>query len=215
MANATLKLEARERDMTIPAKQLLTQKLLPAVFYGNGKENEVMILDYEEFRKVFRDAGSNTIVTLKLPSGKSEKVLIHEVQLDPVKDTYRHVDFYGLQMKEKITTTIPLHLVGESNAVKNFGGVLISNLDELEVRCLPTDLVHHIEVSLETLENIGDSIHVSEIAIPKGIEVLADMEETVASVQPPVDSSTESDEVPAMDVNQVAVATEKKESSEE
>lgn len=181
MVTPTLATEAR--NLAQSPKHLRKQKKVPAEFYGHGKTNEHISLDHETFRKVFKDAGSNTIIDLKLPSGKTEKVLVHAVQMDPLYDTYMHVDFYGLQMKEKLTTEIPFEFVGESNAVKNFGGILVTNMDEVEVRCLPTDLVHSIEVDLAKLENIGDSIHISDITIPAGMEVLAEDDPMIVTVQ--------------------------------
>lgn len=181
MAHPTLAAEAR--DLAMPAKKLVQMKKIPAEFYGHGKENEHLTLDHETFRKLFAEAGSNTIIDLKLPSGKTEKVLVHDVQRHPTRDIYQHVDLYGLQMKEKLTTEIPFEFVGESNAVKNFGGILVTNMDEVEVRCLPADLVHSIEVDLSKLENINDSIHIEDIKIPAGLEVLAEDNPMIVTVQ--------------------------------
>lgn len=182
MANPTL--AAAARDLKQAAKKLRQQKMVPAVFYGNGKTNESIVLDHETFRKVFAEAGSNTIIDLKMPSGATEKVLVHDVQRDPVMDTFMHVDFYGVKMTEKLTTEIPFEFVGESNAVKNLGGMLTTNMDEIEVRCLPGDLVHSIVIDLSKLENLNDSIHLSDITMPHGLEVMTEEEDPViVSVQ--------------------------------
>lgn len=191
MANPTLAAEAR--DVALSAKQLRKQKKVPAVFYGHSKDNEHLSLDHETFRKVFKDAGSNTIIDLKLPSGKTEKVLVHDVQLDPLYDTFMHIDFYGVKMTEKLTTEIPFEFVGESNAVKNFGGLLVTNMDEIEVRCLPSDLVPHIEVDLTKLENISDSIHLSDITLPAGMEFMGDEEDPMIVTVQAVQEETEED----------------------
>ena len=209
MAQAALQIDTKERDLGLKTKYLLSHKLVPGVFYSHGKTNEHFTVDFEELRKLYKKSGSNTIIKVKLPSGNVENALIKEVQLDPIMDTPTHVDFFGLQMKEKLTANIPLEFIGESAAVKNFGGVLVTSVDELEVRCLPSDLVHHIEVDLSTLAEIGDSIHISMIAIPKGMEVLAEDDLTVISVQPPVDNSAEPEEVPEMNVADVEVTTAK------
>lgn len=174
MANPTL--AAGARDLTQPAKKLRKQKIVPAVFYGHNRENEHITLDHEAFRKVFAVAGSNTIIDLTMPSGKTEKVLVHAIQKDPVYDTYMHIDFYGVKMSEKLTAAIPFEFVGESGAVKNFNGILVTNMDSVEVRCLPADLVHSIEIDLTKLAEINDSIHLDDISLPKGMEVTTDEE---------------------------------------
>lgn len=181
MAHITLASDAR--DTAVHAKDLRKQKKIPAVVYGHGVDNVSMTLDHEAFRKVFKEAGSNTIIDLVLPGGKKQKVLVQDVQRDPIYDTFQHVDFYAVQMTEKLTTEIPFEFVGESNAVKNFGGILVTNLDEVEVRCLPGDLVHSIIIDLAKLENINDSLHIKDIEIPKGLEVLTDMAEMIVTVQ--------------------------------
>lgn len=181
MAHPTLATEAR--DMTLPAKKLRKLKKVPAVYYGRDKETEHMAIDHEAFRKVFKAAGSNTIVDLKLPSGKTEKVLIHVIQKHPVTDLFIHVDFYGLQMKEKLNTEVPFNFTGEAGAVKNFGGILVTNRTDVEVRCLPTDLIHEIDIDLSTLENIGDSIHISDLKLPSTLEIVTELEEMIVTVQ--------------------------------
>ncbi|MFN7160155.1 MAG: 50S ribosomal protein L25 [Candidatus Gracilibacteria bacterium] len=184
MENIVLPVQMRNAGSQA-AKDLRTEKQVPAVIYGHKKENIHISVDAEKLRKVYRHAGRNTIVTLELDGGKTEKVLIHMVDRHPVKDTFMHVDFYAVKLKEKITTTIPLEFTGISNAVKNFGGIFVETMSEVEVRCLPTDLIHTIVVDIAVLENFGDSIHVSDLIVPKTIEILTGEEETIALVQAP------------------------------
>ena len=176
-------LHVAERDLAKKAKTYRQEKQIPAVFYGHDKAPRHLTMEYEEFRKLFSKAGKSTLLDLDFGSGSKEKVLVHDIQYHPVSDDITHVDFYAVKMKEKITTEIPLEFVGESNAVKNFGGILETVLDALEIRCLPGDLVSQIEVDISVLESIGDSIHVSDLKIPAGLEVITDAELSVASVQ--------------------------------
>ncbi len=175
-------LHVAERDLAKKAKTYRQEKQIPAVFYGHDKAPRHLTMEYEEFRKLFSKAGKSTLLDLDFGSGSKEKVLVHDIQYHPVSDDITHVDFYAVKMKEKITTEIPLEFIGESNAVKNFGGILETVLDTVEVRCLPGDLVSQIEVDITVLETIGDTIHVSDLKIPAGLEVLTDSELSVASV---------------------------------
>lgn len=88
-------------------------------------------------------------------------------------------------MDEKIKTEIPLEFVGESEAVKSLEGSLVQNKDSVEVECLPGDLVGEIQIDISVLKTFDDSIHISDITVPHGIEILADAEEMIASVEPP------------------------------
>jgi len=182
---AQLTITAQERDLTKKPAHIRAEKLLPAEFYAEGKENQHLVFDYEDFRRLYRKAGKNSIVDVKMPAGGTEKVLIQEIQLDPIYDTIIHADLYGVKMKEKITTTIPLEFVGESNAVKNFGGIFVVQNGEIEVKCLPTDLVPTIEVDISGLEELGDSIHLEGINLPKGMEVTAEENLSIAMVMAP------------------------------
>ncbi len=207
-------LEAKERDAAVAAKTIRANKRIPCVFYTDGKEATSLDVDYEEFRKLYRQAGGNTIVDLKI-GGKATKVLIHDVQMDPVYDTYIHVDFYGVKMKEEITADIPLEFVGESPAVKNLAGLFITNRDQLSVKCLPTALVSHIEVDISVLAELGDVIRLDELNIPEGMEVQEEENITIALVQAPKKVEEEEVDIAEVDPAAVEVVTEKKEESTE
>lgn len=178
-------LQVAERDLAKKANAYRQEKQIPAVFYGHDKAPRHMVMDYETFRKLFAKAGKSTLIDLDFGKGAKEKVLVHDIQYHPVSDDITHVDFYAVKMKEKITTEIPLEFVGESNAVRNFGALLETTLDAVEVKCLPGDLVSQIEVDISVLENVGDALHVSDLKIPSALEVLTDAELTIASVQAP------------------------------
>lgn len=178
-------LNVAERDLAKKAQSYRKEKLIPAVFYGHEQKARHLTMHYEEFRKIFSKTGKSMLIDLDFGTGAKEKVLVHAIQYHPVSDAITHVDFYAVKMKEKISTEIPLEFVGESNAVKNFGGILQTALDTLQVKCLPGDLVANIEVDISALENMGDAIHISDLKIPAGMEVLNDPELSVVSVQAP------------------------------
>lgn len=164
---------------------LRREGMLPAVLYGKGKPSESLQVERKEFDRVFRETGSNTVVLLDLGTAAPKNVLIHEVAVDPVKGETLHADFYEVRMDEKITTTVPLKFIGDSRAVLDLGGSLLTNKSEIEVECLPGDLPHELEVDIAVLEDFDSLIHVSDIIVPKGVEIKDDLEETVALIEPP------------------------------
>lgn len=207
----TILLAVSKRNAEIKAKALLAQDIIPAVCYGKGEETTSLQMDYQSFRKIFRDGGGNTIVTLEL-DGKKIPVLIHDVSYHPVTDRILHVDFIMVKMGEVITTEIPLEFVGMSLAVKDLSGTLVTYMNEIEVKCLPKDLVQHIEVDISVLEDFTSQITVADLKVPSTLEVLEDGEELVASVAPPR-AEEESDSSEA-EVEGEAVTADSEEKSE-
>ncbi len=164
---------------------------VPAVLYGHKVKNQSLSIDGREFDKVLKKAGESTVVDLVTDDNKTHPVLIHEVQLHYLTSAPIHVDFYEVSMTEKLKAKVALEFVGEAPAVKTLGGVLVKILNEIEVECLPADLPHNIEVSLEPLKTLTDSIHVKDIKIPAKVKVLTTAEEMVAKIQPPRDVEAE------------------------
>ena len=158
---------------------------IPAVVYGNKIEPTHVAVNAIAFQKTLRQAGESTLVDLSIGDKDPVKVLIHDVQYHPVRDDVVHIDFYQVNMKEKITTHIPLEFIGESPAVEQLSGTLVKNMDELEVECLPGDLVHAIDVDISVLKTFDDVIHVKDIVLPQGLEVQNDMDATIVFVEEP------------------------------
>lgn len=158
--------------------------LLPAVLYGYKVETTDLELNEREFGKVFKQAGESTLINLTV-DGKSQTVLIHDVQNHYLTDKPIHVDFFAVNMDEKLTATIPLHFEGESSAVKAMGGVLVKNIAEVEVECLPADLPHQIVVDISTLNTFEDAIHIKDLPVSDKVKILGNPEEVVANVAAP------------------------------
>lgn len=180
-------LEVKERELLgKKVKSLRKDGFLPAVVYGHKFDSHHLTIAEKEFEKVYKEAGGNTVVELKKPEeGKKINVLIHDVSVDPITRKPIHVDFYRVKMDEKITTRIPIKVIGESKAVKELDGMLITNRDEIEVECLPGDLIHEIEVDISVLEELESSIHINDLKVPSTIKVLDEPEEAVLTVEPP------------------------------
>lgn len=165
-------------------KRLREKKFIPGILYGHDVQNIILQVPYNDFEKIYQEAGGSKIISLVI-DGEPHQALIHDVELEPLTQNYQHVDFYQIKMTEKITAEVPLHFVGESKAVEEQDGILVKNFDTLEVSCLPVDLPSHLEVDISVLENIDDSIHIKDLKLPEGVEVLKDSEETIATVAPP------------------------------
>ncbi len=145
------------------------KEMIPAVMYGSGSENVSLSIKRVEFEKVFAQSGESGLISLKLDDGAESPVIVKDYQLEAVKHRIIHVDFFKVNMKEKVTAEVSLEFVGESPAVKTKGGIVIHNFDTLEIECLPSDLVQKVEVNLGMLENLGDSITIADITLPKGV----------------------------------------------
>lgn len=158
---------------------------IPAVIYGNNKENSTVTLDAKEFTKAFASAGHSAIVELKLDEGAGENVLIQDIDMDPVRNEISHADFYRVNMNKTIRTEVPLHFIGESPAVFQQEGSLFKNIEEVEVETLPANLPPHIEIDISILDDFSKSIHISDIKAPEGVEILEDAEQLICKVDPP------------------------------
>jgi large subunit ribosomal protein L25 len=123
----------------------------------------------------------STLIKLMVDQ-KAYSVLLRDIQRDSIRRTILHADFYAVPTDRAIRVRVPLHFTGVSAAVRDFSGILVPVLNDLEVECLPKDLVSGISVELAPLEKIGDSIAIKDLALPPGIHVLMDTNETVVTV---------------------------------
>ncbi len=179
-------LEAKLREIKGKAVAGLRRTgVMPAVVYGEGIASRNLSVDAKTFAKVYSQAGESTLVDLQVAGAAPIKVLIQDVAKHYLTMKPIHADFYQVSMTKKLTTEIPLKFIGESPAVKELGGVLVKNLQEVKVECLPQDLVHEIEVDLAFLKVFGDAIIISKIISPPGIRILNRQEETVVLAQAP------------------------------
>lgn len=180
--------QLRASDRTTTGKKVKALRSagnIPAVLYGHGAKPQNISVNRIEFTKIFEDAGTSSLIDLKIEDSAPVKVLSHEPQVDPVRDAPLHVDFYRVRMDEKIKTEIPLEFTGESEAVEQLDGSLVTNRDNVEVECLPADLVSEIQVNIAVLKTFEDTISVKDLKVPQGIEILTDPDEVVALVEPP------------------------------
>lgn len=208
-----LELKAEKRDVAaIKAEKLRERGAIPAELYGQKEENEHLSVAEKDFSKVFKEAGENTIVYLNV-DGKETPVLVYDIDQDRITGKFKNIDFYRINMKEKVTAEIPLAYKGESPAVKDLGAILVKVLHQIEVEALPQDLPHEIEVDLSILNEIGKNVHVKDLSIPKGVKINLEEEAVVATVKEKKEEKVE--EAQPVDLSKIEVEGEKKEEVKE
>ena len=178
-----MQLKASVRDLLGKrSRRLYGQGKLAAVVYGHNAKPTPLVLDRLEFQKVFLKSGRTHLLDLLVDGGKTEKVLVREIQTHPRRLGPIHVDFYQVNLEEKITVEVPVHLVGESAAVKRGDADILQPIHSLRVECLPSDIPEAFEVDLTPLEEIESELRISDIKVPKGVTVLVDPEELVVKI---------------------------------
>lgn len=183
--NATLAAIPREASGKGGARKLRATGRIPAVIYGHGEETRLLSVDAHELHLLFsRIRVESTVITVEIEGEPTPaRALVREVQKHVYRDDFVHVDFYQIHAGEAITVDVPIRLIGTAAGVKA-GGIMQHALNEIEVRCLPDRIPSTLDVDISALE-IGDSIHVSDVTAPEGVEFLVDEERTICSVMAP------------------------------
>jgi large subunit ribosomal protein L25 len=178
----TLTLRSTPRDTGKKAvKAVRREDRVPCVLYGPHQEPVHFAVERLALRPLIHTSETYRVL-IKL-DGQEYDAIVKDVVFHPVEDTPLHVDFQALTKGEKITLTVPIHVEGNAPGVRT-GGVLSQPLHELEVRCVPADIPGHITVDVSTLE-LGDALHVADLALGDGVEVLTDASLTVVAVTAP------------------------------
>lgn len=181
-----VELEAEKRSLLgSKVKRLRREGLVPGVMYGHGFEAVPLQFDQYDLKQVLSKVGGSQLIDIKVEDAdEPEFALLREVQRDVITGGLLHVDFYRVMMTETITTEIPLLTTGESPVAEQKEGILLHGISEIEVECLPGDLVDALEVDLSELTEIGQAILVSDLAVPSGIHILTDPDEMIARLVP-------------------------------
>jgi large subunit ribosomal protein L25 len=163
------------------SRRLLREGKLPAIVYGHNTEPTPILLDRLEFQKVFLKSGRTHLVDLAM-DGRTEKVLVREIQTHPRRLGPIHVDFYQVDLQEKIEVEVPIHIVGESAPVKRGDADILQPMHSIRVQCLPSDIPESFEVDITSLEEIEMELRVSDLTVPKNVTMLEDPEELVVKI---------------------------------
>lgn len=183
---ATVSLSANSRDVTGKgaARTLRTQGQVPAVIYGHGRDPQPLSLNARDLDKMLSHIQAESTVIEVTVGGQTAKTLIREIQRHPIRRQILHVDFQALVAGEKVTVNIPIVLTGTPEGVRLEGGVLDQTLREIEIEVDPSNIPDHIEYDVTNMV-IGDSVHISDLKVPDGVEVLDDPETSVAVLAAP------------------------------
>ena len=217
MAQITLSARIRENRGKGAARELRRNDKIPAVFYGPGLQPIMLAVGYSDLERIIKGAASeNIILELQIESGSgidTRTVMLKELQIDPINDSFLHADFYKVSKDKEITVDVPIHLINTPAGVIA-GGVLQFIRRELAISCLPDKLVDSFDIDVSGLD-IGDSIHIHDMELPEGIRPLDEEHLTIAVVTAPTVVAEEAME----EVEEEAVQEEKTdaeaESSEE
>ncbi len=184
-------LKAEKRIVTgKKVRRLRKEGIVPANIYGKSFESLSLQLPISEFEAIYTKVRETGLVDLKVGSD-THPVLIHNVQRNPLNLSPIHVDFYKVNLKEKVKSTIPVIATGEAKAEKEKIGALMQSLMEVEIEALPADLPENIEVNVESLAKIDDTILVSDLKTPDGVEITTSPDSTVFRISELVSQEAE------------------------
>jgi large subunit ribosomal protein L25 len=188
---AKLEVSAMPRSLqgTGASRRLRGSGRVPGIVYGGDKPAQNIEIDHNTlFHQLKQEAFHASILSMNL-DGKTDRVLLRDVQMHPWKQLILHVDFQRVSANKKIHMSVPLHFVNAeiSPGVKTGGGIVNHVMNEIEISCLPDDLPEFIEVDLKDLE-LGHSVHIADLKMPKGVESVQQVRgenAVVATVQVP------------------------------
>ena len=184
MATASLGAEPRTETGKGVARKLRAAGKVPGVIYGHGRDARALTINAREFERLAeRIRVTSTVIELAL-DGKTARTLIREIQRHPLDRALIHVDFQELVAGEKVTVSVPLRYVGTPDGVRTSGGIMEEIAHVLHVRCDPADIPDHIDVDVTAL-TIGHGLHVSDLQLQAGIEVLDDPTQSLVTVSAP------------------------------
>jgi large subunit ribosomal protein L25 len=184
MATVSFSSTARHATGKRAARTLRSKGQIPAVIYGHGREPQALSLNARDLDKLLGHIQAESTVIEVSVGGTTAKTLIREIQRHPIKRQILHVDFQALVAGEKVTVNIPIVLTGVAEGVRLDGGVLDQTLRELEIEVDPSNIPDRIEIDVTNMV-IGDSLHVSDLKVPAGVEALNDPETSVAVLAAP------------------------------
>jgi large subunit ribosomal protein L25 len=201
MANEKMDILTRtEEDISKnAARRLRREGFIPAVVYGLKEEPLNIKIELKKFKDILKDKSlSNLILDLQVKDekkAKNETVLIKDVQRDPISREFIHLDFFRIEMKKEVETTVPISIINEDIApgIKEEGGVLQYENREIHIACLPMDIPEFIEYDVKDL-NMGDAVRVSDLEVDNKVKILNEPDDLVVSIIPPTHLVEEEEE---------------------
>lgn len=208
MSGNDILIEASKRDIVRKQlNQLRNNDLIPAVLHNHGKESLLLQADYVALKKMYAEAGKHHPVEVVV-DGKKHLALVRDVDFEPAKQRMRHVVFQAIRQNEKATAEIPVVFDEVEIPAERAGLLVLRHLDYVEVEALPKNLPDELHVDPSTLAEVGDTLTVEDIRVPKDVTMLTDTEHGVATVEMPRDQVAAADEAAADLAEDAAGTTE-------
>lgn len=183
MSKHTFKADPREVTGR-KVKALRKLGFIPAVVYGKKAKTANLQISARDFAKLHSVAGESTLVYLQVKGEKEDRpVLIRSVVSDAVNEQILHVDFHQVDLKEKVNAAVPIKITGEAPAEKDHLGILVSQIDQVEVEALPTDMPEYFEIDASVLVEVNQSILVKDIKVTDKVKIITDPEQIIAKIE--------------------------------
>jgi len=178
-----MQLNAIKRDITGKAsRRLRFEGKLPAVLYGHRAATAVIQVDRHEFERVFARTGKTQLIDLVIDSGRPHKVLVKEVQVSPRLNTFLHIDFHQVSLRERLQVDVPVVVTGEAEPVRAGEADVLQVLHAVKVECIPTRIPELIEVDVSVLPEIDAAVRLSDLQLPEGVTVVGDPDDVVVKL---------------------------------
>jgi large subunit ribosomal protein L25 len=181
MERMTIAAEQRTEHGKGSARDLRRRGMVPAVLYREGKAQSIKLSKKELAKIINTMSGEQAIVDIQFSDGQKKLALLKDYQIDPLKGELLHTDFFEVLLTEEVRVTVHITPVGEAIGVKRDGGILQHSLREVEIECLPDKIPDKVEVDIAKLE-VGQSVHVRDLAFQEGIKLITDPGEVILTV---------------------------------
>lgn len=186
-----MSLNAKKRTLIgRKVKNLRKQGIIPANIYGKKVKSTAVEVGEKDFSVIYGKSGLSGLLNLSV-DGKDHPVLIHKVQTDVLSKRPLHIDFFQVDLKEKVTAKVPLVAIGEAPAVKDKIGVVLHLLSEVEIEALPSDLLDKIEIDISNLKAVDQSIKISDLKVSDKIKIMSDSNLDIIKIAPLVSKEAE------------------------
>jgi len=182
------------KDLTVTPREVVGKKVAqlrrtgftPANVYGHGLDSVSIQIETDTMDKTLKTMLANEVIDLKIAGEKDTRpVVVQKVQRHPLTSKVLHTEFYQVSLRTRMRADVPLIIVGKSDGVETYSGVLVKALETVQVEALPLDLPSHIDVDITPLANLEDTLHVSDLSIPDGVTLLTDPEVVIVKVASP------------------------------
>ena len=182
------------KDLTVEPRQVVGKKVAqlrrtgvtPANVYGHGLDSVSVQIETETMDRTLKAMLANEVIDLKIAGERNSRpVVIQKVQRHPLTSKVLHAEFYQVSLRQRMRADVPLIIVGASEGVDTYNGVLVKAIETVQVEALPLDLPSHIDVDITPLANLEDTLHVSDITVPEGVTLLTDPEVVIVKVATP------------------------------